>query len=457
MKPKQTLRVLTSAFTAVLWAFQSPWTTAAAQQLPDSPVLAPGPEWAQSPQGVETLTLSELLALARTESPRLQAALFQVDATRTREDGAGLLPDPTLSVGLSNLALPEFSANMPASMAPSFQATQRFPLAGKRGLRAELARVSTAVDESVANEVWWGVRTEVAVAFYELYRVDRQTEVLERTRGLLEEFETVALSMYATGGGPQADVLRAGVTVARLDADLKGLAALRQGIGSRLNALVNRPAATPIPTPGLPTHPLVLPSHETLGNWARENRPALLGLESSIHKAEVNLDLAGKAIWPDLTLGVQYGLGRMNGDRRSMGGASLGFSLPIHAGSRQRKMEDEAGALEKMARAHLAEALASVDADVGRGLAELDRGRTLLSLYQDEILPQSRAAVESSLSSYRVGGVAFTDLIDAQMAVNRFEGEYIELLASYGSALAQMEKTIGRPLPTGDNPQQDTP
>ncbi len=53
--------------------------------------------------------------------------------------------------------------------------------------------------------------------------------------------------------------------------------------------------------------------------------------------------------------------------------------------------------------------------------------------------------------------MAFTDLIDAQMAVNRFEGEYIELVASYGSALAQMENTIGRPLPTGDTSPQETP
>ena len=41
--------------------------------------------------------------------------------------------------------------------------------------------------------------------------------------------------------------------------------------------------------------------------------------------------------------------------------------------------------------------------------------------------------MESSLSSYRVGGVDFMALIDAQMAVNRFEGEYFDLLASYGA------------------------
>ena len=158
-----------------------------------------------------TLKLDELLSLARERSPRLRAAFLQVDATRTREAEAGTLPDPTLMIGVANLALPEFSTSMPASMAPTIQATQRFPLAGKRGLREEIARQSTEIDAMTAEEVWWTVRTQVASTFYDIYQVDRQIEVLRRTLGLLQDFQTVALSMYSAGTGPQADVLRAGV------------------------------------------------------------------------------------------------------------------------------------------------------------------------------------------------------------------------------------------------------
>ena len=104
-----------------------------------------------------------------------------------------------------------------------------------------------------------------------------------------------------------------------------------------------------------------------------------------------------------------------------------------------------------MASAQLEDALALVNAGVGQMLAELDRDRTLLRLYQEDILPQARTAVQSSLSSYRVGALDFMALIDAQMAVNRFEGEYFDLLASYGVAVAQLEKTIGRDLPVSDD------
>ena len=441
--------MLAALSAALLFALASTAVPVHAQVTTD-PGPTPGPTLSQpGPQEAPTLTLGELLALAREQSPRLQAARLQVDATRTREAGAGLLPDPMFMVGVSNLALPEFSATMPASMAPMIQATQRFPLAGQRSLRAEIARRSTEIDDAMAGEVWWTVRTEAARGFYELFRIDRQTEAMRRTLGLLGDFETVALSKYSAGTGPQADVLRAGVARARMEADIEGLVAQRRRVGYQMNGLVNRLPDTPFPTPELPPLPAALPPADTLSAWALKSRPALLGMRTAVARAESRQELARKAIWPDLTLGIQYGLGRMQGDPRSMGGASLGFSLPIYAGRRQKKLREEASALEGMAQAQLEDAVSSVRSMVGQSLAELDRARTLLHLYQEDILPQARAAVQSSLSSYRVGAVDFMSLVDAQMAVNRYEGEYFEVLASYGTALAQLEKTIGRDLPVG--------
>jgi len=397
------------------------------------------------------LVLEDLLEMVRATNPRLRAAGFRVDATRTREAEAGLLPDPTLMVGVSNLALPEFSATMPASMAPVFQVTQRIPIAGKLSLREEIARQTTEIQAASAEETWWAVRTQAATSFYALYRIDGQTEVLKRTLGLLGDLGTVALSNYSAGTGPQADVLRADVAVARTEADLRRLEALRTGAEARLNGLLDQPAATHIPSPQLGSLPAELPPTDSLVAWATENRPAIRGLRLGVERAETNYHLAERAIWPDLSLGVQYGLGRMQGDPRSMGGASVGFSIPIYAGRRQGRMKDEASAMASMAGADLQDAIANVRSEVGRLVAEVERARALIGLYREDILPQARASVEASLSSYRVGAVDFMALIDAQMAANRFEGEYVELLADFGTALAQLEQTVGREIPAGED------
>jgi outer membrane protein TolC len=401
-------------------------------------------------QEQQTLRLDELISLARERSPRVRAALGQVEATRAREAGAGLLPDPAIEVGVMNLALPEFSANMPASMAPTVGAMQTFPLGGKLSLREEIARQSTEIDLAASEEVWWEVRTEVAATFYRIFELDRQIEVMNGTLGLLENFGTIARSMYAAGTGRQADVLRANVEVARMEADIARVAAVRAGTAYRLNALLDQPVEMPVGEPVLNPLPATLPGHPALREAAMESRPALTELGMELDRAGTQRTLAEKDIWPDLRVGFQYGLGRMAGDYKSMGSASIGFSIPLYAGNRQYKARDEAAAMEGMFKARFDNALALIDARVGEVLANLDQARTLIRLYREEILPQARATVESSLSSYRVGGVDFMTLVDAQMAVNRFEGEYFALLASYGTSVAELEMTIGRDLPVTD-------
>jgi len=171
-----------------------------------------------------------------------------------------------------------------------------------------------------------------------------------------------------------------------------------------------------------------------------------LGVERAVTMEE----LAKRSIWPDITVGIQYGLGRMAGDYKSMGGAMVGFGLPIHAGKRQYAARDEALALRLSAEAGLEEARAEIGAEIAMEVAELDRSRSLLALYREDILPQGRATVESALNAYRAGTVDFMTLVDAQMAVNRFQGEYFALVSSYGTSLAALEMTIGRELPVAD-------
>jgi outer membrane protein TolC len=132
-----------------------------------------------------------------------------------------------------------------------------------------------------------------------------------------------------------------------------------------------------------------------------------------------------------------------------MGSFMVGFSLPVFAGSRQLRMRDEAAAMERMSVAELAETRAEVDARIGELLAELDRARTLIDLYQDTVIPQAEANVESSYFSYRVGSVDFLTLVDARMTVNQYEQEYYGLLADYGVGIAELEAVVGRELPVG--------
>ena len=66
-------------------------------------------------------------------------------------------------------------------------------------------------------------------------------------------------------------------------------------------------------------------------------------------------------------------------------------------------------------------------------------------------MPQAAANVESALAAYRAGMVDFLTLIEAQTSKQDYERELHELVAEYGAAIAELERTLGRELPvTGD-------
>jgi outer membrane protein TolC len=413
-------------------------------------VVQPLPGRAQEGSGpVLELRLEEVYALAAERNPRIAAAVAVADASATMVSSAGLPPDPVFQIGAMNLRLPEFEADMESSMAPSLQLMQMIPFPGKLGLSERIARGTSEMARANAEETAWMIRTEVAMAFYDLYAADRQSEVMRRTLRLLEDFEGVARAMYGAGTGRQSDVLRANVEIARMEAEIARMTAMREVAAARLNGLLVRPAETPVPSPVLPDLPAAIPARDTLRSWADETRPMLLQARTAVERAGAARDLARRELWPDLALGVQYGQRDAGMGLERMGSFMVGFSLPVFAGRRQLRMRDEAAAMQRMSVADLSETRADIDARIGELLAELDRARTLVDLYESTVIPQAEANVESSYSSYRVGSVDFMTLVDARMTVNQYEQEYHQLLADYGIGVAELEAVVGRELPSG--------
>ena len=397
----------------------------------------------------DSLTLADVYGLAGERNPRIAAAAAAADASATIVSSAGLPPDPVFQIGAMNLRLPGLEADMQASMAPSIQLMQMVPFPGKLGLSERIARGTSEMSRANAEETAWTIRAEVAMAFYDLYAADRQIEVMERTLRLLEDLERVARSMYGAGTGQQSDVLRANVEIARMEAEIARMAAMREVAAARLNGLLVLPADATVPSPILPELPAHVPERDTLRSWAEETRPIVLRARTAVERADAARDLARKELWPDLALGVQYGQRDAGMGLERMGSFMVGFSLPVFAWSRQLRLRDEAAAMERMSVAELAETRAEVDARIGELLAELDRARTLIDLYEDTVIPQAEANVESSYFSYRVGSVDFLTLVDARMTVNQYEQEYYGLLADYGVGVAELEAVVGRELPAG--------
>ena len=104
----------------------------------------------------------------------------------------------------------------------------------------------------------------------------------------------------------------------------------------------------------------------------------------------------------------------------------------------------EAAAMRDMASAELTNLQNETIARIIETRARAVQDQNLIRLYRGSVLPQARAAVQASLSSYRVGRVTFMTLVDNQMTVNRYETESYRLRADYHQAVGELEALVGR-------------
>ena len=408
-------------------------------------VAASAPPLAAQDSVRSSVTLDSIYRLVRTASPRIAAANALTAAAEARIAPARRPPDPQLQFGLMNRSLPGFGLSDPLGM-NQIQVMQMVPFPGKLGLAGRVAAERAEGQRARSADVAWDTRARAAMEFYEIYRIDRSIAVANETLRLLRDLGETARTMYGVGQGRQADVLRAQVEIARMDEELTRMKTERLAAAARLNALLDRGTDQPVGNVVLPQFPESLPPLDALVAEAQANRPMVRAGEADVRSADAGVRLARREIWPDLTFGAQYGQRPMPDGTDHMLSLMLGVTVPVFAGSRQLAMRREAEAMRLMASADLDGMRADTRGRVAELYAAVQRSRRLAELYRGTILPQSRATVTSSLSSYRVGGVDFMTLLDNQMTVNRYRQELYQLDAEQGQALAELEMMLGREL-----------
>ena len=74
------------------------------------------------------------------------------------------------------------------------------------------------------------------------------------------------------------------------------------------------------------------------------------------------------------------------------------------------------------------------------------KGRKLLRLIKNGIIPQARHSLESALAAYSVDQIDFLTLIDNQVTLLKWEIKHHRELTDYEQNLAALEHVVGQTL-----------
>ena len=387
--------------------------------------------------------LENLIAIADQNNPAIQAAEKRYLAFLNIPDQVSKLPDPMLSYS-------RWIESVETRVGPQenvFMLSQRIPFPGKLGLKGKIANQDAEAAFHYSNMVRRDVIYKVKAAYYNLYKVDRSMQILEQYSDLLHDFAQVATTKYSTGQGIQAQVLKAHVEISIIIAKQLNFEKMRTSIVAKMNALLGKPANSPIGFVIVIDSNRVQINENQLLQRALAQRQEILANQSMIQKAEFAKRLAKKNYYPDFNFQATYiTIPKVNEISPDAGkdpfGIMVGINLPIWFGARKAGVNQ---AEENILTQNLnyENLVNQVHAEVTDLTFQINILAETLDLYEQGLLIQAESSLQSAIAAYQTGKLDFLNLLDAERMLLQLRLAYTNEQANYYKQIAALERAVG--------------
>jgi outer membrane protein, heavy metal efflux system len=395
--------------------------------------------------------LQALIAESLKANPEIkQKSQLKAAAAETIRP-AGALDNPQAGFSLLNLPTDTWSFAQEPMTQKAFSLSQKLPFPGKRRLRSEVAEEQARSDDLSYQDKMNEIRAMVIQRYWSLALAYSGYEITERNKQFWDQVVKVAETRYSVGQARQPDVLQAQVELGNYLNRLLQWQQRQESLVADLNALRSQPPQTPIPRPhALKARPMNLDLADLLAR--AQARPQLEALKALIDKQEKAVKLAHKDYYPDLNIGLAYGL-RENLDppqKRNQAdffSTSFMVDIPIWRASkiepRIREQIQRKGAAQDAYRS-FSDRLGAAIKD---RFVKLQRLHQQITLYDRGIIPQAQQAASASLSDYSVGMLDFARMYQNQIAAFNAELALQEFLKDFEENWAELEWLVGVELP----------
>ncbi len=403
--------------------------------------------FAQQPDS--TLQLESLIHEALQNNPDLRASYKNWQADQAKISQAGSLPDPQLSFNLLNMPVNTFAFNQEPMTGKQVALMQMFPFPGKLGLQEDIAKAGAGVSEAKYRELQNQLAKNIKLTYYDLFLIDKSIQTVEKNTGILKDFIRIAETRYSVGKGLQQDVLKAQVELSKMEERSVTLQQKRDAAAARLNALLNRPAGSPVGKTIEPAIDSLQYNLQQLKDIADQNRPLFKAWQTVLKQSDKKVSLAKKGYLPDFKLGVAY----TQRDKLKNGTGGVDFlsglvtvDVPLYFWRKQNKKVEETRYSQEVVQESYRNVQNQVYSDLDKTLSDAKKNFRLLNLYKTGIIPQASQSLNSALAGYQTDKVDFLTLLNNEISLFNFELEYYRFVSDYNKSLAELEAATGTTL-----------
>lgn len=397
-------------------------------------------------------TIQELVRFAALNSPTVKASFERWQAAESRIAVASALPDPKVTYA-------NYIREVETRVGPQnqrFGLSQTLPTAGKRRLRGARAAASAEAlklryEGEIASLVY-----QVKEAYFERVYIEYALRIAQENLDLLTRLESVGQAGVRVGK-EASGVVEAQLAMGQIEEDVRRLIELRTPLSAALNALLGREAMAPLEIPsGIEFRELPETAMAAIEQSGLKENEELRALEKAEDVGDIEVRLAEKEYWPDLTVGIDYW---DTGEARSPGVMESGkdpvmlmasFNLPIWFHKIRGKIESAKAERESLIAKRQGREL-DLQSQFQMSLFKLRETHRRAELYEKDLMPLAQSALETAEIAYTSGRAGFAELVDAQRRLLDLQLSQRRAQIDREIEWARLEKLRGNPIAPESN------
>ena len=391
--------------------------------------LEPNISWAQN-----ELSLEQAVLRAVTDDDWIIANEL-IELSLSQESiSAGQLPDPRMSIGLSNIPVDTFNFNQEPMTQLRIGINQTFPRGDTLALQQRQKMQQSEINPYLRDDRKANVAVQVSILWLNTFLAQRSIELIQNDRELFEQLVDLTGVRYTSAAGlaRQQDLVRSELELTRLDDRLAMLRQLQntnkqklsqwlpyQLLGNSLSSVTPdiEPPATRLTSLGQATDFFA-------------NHPTVRAHDKRIQIAQTKVSLTQQSTKPAYSVGASYGYREnapMGIQRADFISLDLSFDIPYFTEKRQQpkiRASRYTASARQTERILLFKELFSNYQQANAQLDVLDERKTL---FEDVLLDQMSDLTETTLSAYTADEGDFEEVMRAYIGELNIKIELLEI------------------------------
>jgi len=320
-----------------------------------------------------------------------------------------------------------------------------FPIetAGKRQHRIDLASATVAVTQADLRRLTIDLRSRVRSAYFAVVAANQRAGLAGDLRALAVRARDAAQARFAAGDVARLEVIQTELALAVVENDVTAARGEIRATVAELNELLALPADGPLALADELGH-ATLPTLDQAEALAASSNTDLALLDQRLAEQKARRDLAQALRTPDVAAGAAYTYDAQPEFSRGYR-FSAGVTIPVFAHYKAAVIVEEA-ALAKLT-AERAATLAQIQAAVAAAIERAAAAREQVRRGETDTLPRAAEVERMAQDAYASGQSGLVVLLQALQFTREVRQRNLDALVQYQTALGDLERAIGAPLP----------